>query len=161
MKKIFLTFIFGFLAIQTSIAQTWSKSDKDVFIESCIEEAKVLLTAEGAKKYCNCSLEKAISSYPNPDKIDNMSDEEAEAIGMECLLVMLEDEKDYFLGWTTETKEEFIAGCKEELVGSGLDSKTYCECALQETMKLYKNPYKAAFLTDEESEKIAEKCIGF
>lgn len=160
MKKIVFTIFLGFAVIPSICAQTWSKLDKDTFIEVCSEEATTIFTAEGAYIYCTCTMEKAMVLYPNPDKVDLMTDKEAGVIGMECLLVMLEEEKDYFLGWTSEFKAEFISGCKEELIGSGLDSKTYCECALEETMRLYNNPYKTAFLTDEENERIAEKCFG-
>lgn len=160
MNKTLLTLLVGFLIIHSCSAQTWSKLEKNTFVNACIDEAKGIFTAEGAKVYCGCSLEKAMALYPNPDQIDNMTDEEAEILAMECLSVMLESEKDYFLGWTAEAKAEFVNACKEELMGSGLDS-SYCNCALQETMKLYKNPYKAAYLTDEESDKIAEKCLGF
>lgn len=159
MKNLFL--IWGALLLSNvSLAQQWPKEDIDVFMESCVDEAKSFFTKQGTIMYCECTLEKISALYPNSTDIDDITDEEVNILAEACIISLLETNEAIFLDWNEETKTEFVTGCEEELSDSGLGDKKYCPCALEETMKMYRNPFDALNMTEEETQKIVEKCLG-
>lgn len=158
MKHI-LSLVIFLLASHVSMSQAWSKKESDVFIKTCVDEAKDFLSKDGATAYCKCTMEKLMRLYPNADDVDHLSEEEISVVAEECIL-SLSETNDLSMTWTKETQQEFIRGCEEELKGTDIDTKMYCPCALQEVMKLYKNPIDAVKMTEEETLRIAEKCLG-
>lgn len=141
-------------------AQSWSKEDTEIFIESCVTEARTYFTQEGAFEYCSCTMEKIMVLYPDAIYIDLMTDEELGIVAGQCINEIMEGDKDVLLTWEENTKAAFIEGCEEELAGTGIDAKIYCPCALEEVMKQYKTPFEAESMTEEVLYEIAGKCLG-
>lgn len=161
MKKLLFIAVSMLLLPTIGSAQKWSKSDSDIFIESCVSEAQNYFTPEGALEYCNCTMEKIMVMYPDAEYIDQMTDDELNTVAEECILQIAETTgDDIFLKWTDETKVAFIEGCSEELVDSGIDASVYCPCALEEIMKVYNTPFAAMSMSEEVLFEIAAKCLG-
>lgn len=61
MRRVFLI---GFIFLAS--CKTWSSEDKDVFHESCMDEARKWTGNEAsAKTYCDCVLEHIMKKYPD------------------------------------------------------------------------------------------------
>lgn len=63
MKKIvlFVTVLFLFSACKN----TWDSEDKQLFYQSCVEEAGWLDSPEKKKTYCDCVMDKMMTKFPN------------------------------------------------------------------------------------------------
>lgn len=147
------------LIAATGTAQTWSQEEINLFTESCMNEAKAVFTEAGAKEYCDCSVIKVMALYPDAEEVDNLTEQEINTIATECMEPLLEKEGVLLTGWPDEAKKGFLEACEEELIGSGIDAKKYCPCALEEVILLYPTPMGAAELSEEELDKIVEKCM--
>lgn len=159
MKKILLTLLGTCFLSGALLSQNWSKSDVDFFVKECVIEAQSYFTKDGAVKYCNCSAEKVMELYPDVQSVESLTDEEVDFVALECLLQISEEGEDMFLTWDETTKAAFIASCEEELTGTGISSKSYCPCALEEVMILYPTPFEAINITPDVLNKIALKCL--
>lgn len=159
MKKILLTLLGTFFLSGALFSQNWSKSDVDFFVKECVVEAQSYFTKDGALKYCNCSAEKVMELYPDVQSIENLTDEEVDFVALECILQILEEGENIFLTWDETTKAAFIESCEEELAGTGINSKGYCPCALEEIMILYPTPFEAINIDSDVLDRIAIKCI--
>lgn len=161
MKKLLFIAVSMVLVPTIGSAQKWSKSDSEIFIESCVGEAQNYFTPEGALQYCSCTMEKIMVLYPDAAYVDEMTDDEMNTVAEECILQIGETTgDDIFLKWTDETKAAFIEGCSGELLGSGIDPSVYCPCALEEIMKVYTTPFAAMSMSEEVLFEIAAKCLG-
>lgn len=56
------------------LAGTWSSTTRNDFISSCITTAKVNLSEEKAKTYCECMQFKIEKAYPNEADLSTLSD---------------------------------------------------------------------------------------
>lgn len=161
MKKLLFIAVSVLVLPNVASAQKWSKSDIEIFVESCVGEAQSYFTSEGALQYCNCTMEKIMVLYPDAEYIDQMTDDELNTVAEECIFQIAETTgDDIFLKWTDETKVAFIEGCSEELIGSGIDASVYCPCALEEIMKVYTTPFQAMSMSEDVLFEIASKCMG-
>lgn len=159
MKKILLTLIGTFFLSGILLSQNWNKSDIDFFVKECVVEAQNYFTKEGALKYCNCSVEKVMELYPDVQSVENLTEEEIDFVALECILQITDEGEDIFLTWDEATKAAFIESCEEELIGAGVNSKSYCHCALEEVMILYHTPFEAMSIAPDVLDRIAVKCL--
>lgn len=49
----------------SSCKNTWSQEDKDNYMNTCLEGVNGQPSAEKAKAYCSCMLDKLVVRYPN------------------------------------------------------------------------------------------------
>lgn len=131
-----------------------------VFLEACKGGATDYVTKEGAEEYCACTAGKIMRLYPNAADVGALTDEEINLAAEECIMEMIQENKDVFLPWNDETKKAFFDGCQEELVGSGIDGNVYCSCALEEILKRCATPFQAARLSEDVFFQIALECLG-
>jgi hypothetical protein len=66
MKK--LLFFLPIVVLLSACKNTWSKEDKDMFYQACMEEdMKTGHTKERAKTFCDCVFGKMQQKYPNEE----------------------------------------------------------------------------------------------
>ena len=61
----------------------WDEQSKNSFLQSCRESMPEVPEAE-VNEYCSCVLSKVIISYPDPQFISRIDEEEIEKIMKEC-----------------------------------------------------------------------------
>lgn len=50
----------------SSCENSWSKEDKDTYLQTCVQDAAVNgLTPDAAKSMCDCRIEKIMKKYPS------------------------------------------------------------------------------------------------
>jgi len=62
--------------VRNCLVGTWTKANRDEFLNSCTNAAKEGLGADKAKNYCECMLFKMEKIYPNPDDAAKVSSED-------------------------------------------------------------------------------------
>lgn len=62
------------LSTLSACKDKWPQEDKDMFLQSCMEDANTWAgSAENAKSVCNCRLEKMIQKFPDEgDALEHM-----------------------------------------------------------------------------------------
>ncbi len=72
MKK--FLFLIPVLFLFNSCKNTWDQDDKDLFYQSCMEDATTWAgSKEKAKTYCDCIMEKMMKKFPNEnDALEHM-----------------------------------------------------------------------------------------
>ncbi len=89
MKK--LLYSLAFITFCSSCANTWDEETKDMFLQSCLEDAtRWTETANEAQVYCDCVMTKMIEKYPTVkkalEKVDSiMVDPELKACRTEMM----------------------------------------------------------------------------
>ena len=76
MKK-YILFLLPSVLFFTACKNTWSQEDKDMFYQSCIDDANTWAgSPDKAKTYCDCMIEKMMQKYPSVndalEKIDTV-----------------------------------------------------------------------------------------
>lgn len=83
MKRCFLCL---FLIIScTSCKNTWDSETRNMFKQSCVEEATWAASPQQANKYCDCVLERMMDKYPQfSDAMDHIQEISADSSIQAC-----------------------------------------------------------------------------
>lgn len=76
-KKIFSLFILGGTLLSSCGGSSWSKEQKDTFLDECGAEG-------GSNAYCHCYLEKMMEKYPNHADSKKIDFESAVEMAKSC-----------------------------------------------------------------------------
>jgi hypothetical protein len=84
--KLFVIIVLVLLVAACSGNRGWSTQDQQQFLGGCVSNAQKEMTAEKAKDYCTCMLEKVRMRYPNASETRYMKqDSVVYRFGRECL----------------------------------------------------------------------------
>lgn len=149
-------FIYGY----SISAQNWSVTDRENFIDGCMNESEEIMGEEQSRQYCYCMLYKVMDVYDSPEEAHNMTETEALPWAEDCIesldIVALEKHD-----WAYEEKENFIGTCvgeTEETLGAN-SARQYCYCMLFKLMNIYETATEADQMTQEEIMPLATECL--
>jgi len=152
-----------------SQAQSWPAEVMEAYMNSCVEQAKESMGAEGATNYCSCTAKKLEERYPDANDLGTLKSEEITEIAKLCLAeggttvnTSTEATKTYkgATKWSQEVYDAYMNSC----VGSAKDAlgeptaEEYCACTAKKLQKSYPDATKLSKVTQKEIEKVAEKC---
>lgn len=151
--------VFVLLLPLCSTAQQWAQQDRDAFVAECLNGAQQSMDATTAKAFCECSLEKVTLLYPDVEMTSQLTHQEVNAIALDCMQQLEGRGMDLDVEWDEATNNAFLENCSKQLIGSPINAKEYCSCALKEVRTSYPNPLHALNLSPEELQRILQKCL--
>lgn len=152
MKGIFCFIIFSFSTIG-ALSQQWTTEDKEVFVSNCVPEAEDSMAPSASRQYCYCFLDWLMGAYPDPNDVDQLTEEEVNNTAVRCL--------EYQNNWSQQDQDQFMASCEREASSSmGEDGAlNYCSCMLYKLTYKFPTTEGIDQMTEEEIDNMARECL--
>ena len=158
--RFLLSIVLSVIFCSTSLGQ-WEYEAKKAFKDTCVKRSSALLNLNGAESYCDCALEKMMEKYPHPEYARETDSLFLKEVSLACTEQVARHADSLYASssWTASAKKEFLTGCRNSLVNSGVDPDPYCHCVLEKLMAEFPDPMRIHSLSAQDINRMAAGCL--